>query len=284
MKRAVALLLLALMLLPALTACDEELPPLSDGEIRVCFIDVGEGDCALIQTASAAVLVDTGEADDALTARILDVLADARVEKLDCLILTHPHSDHVGGTPGVLAEIPVGECLMPRAVDENEAFGNALDALLAHGVRARIAESGKSFTYGDLTFDVLSPGPDSDADDPNDLSAILRFTYGEATLLMMADVGTGVEEDLLQRYSAEELSATLLKVGHHGADTSSSYAFLSAVSPTYAVISVGSENAYGHPHDETLRKLEAVGVAVYRTDRRGTIIFTGTREGFTLPE
>ncbi len=284
-KRALLLVLLVIALLSSLVSCgDEELPPPSDGEIRVRFLDVGEGDCTLIQTSTATVLVDTGEADATLSGRIVSTLKRVGVETIDCLVLTHPHSDHVGGVPAILEAFPVGECLAPRAVDENESFGRALDALLEYGVRARTAEGGRSFTYGDLTLDVLSPERENDYTDKNDQGAILRIAYGEATLLMMADAGDEVEEDLLRRYSADELEATLLKVGHHGAATSSSYAFLTAVAPTYAVISVGLGNPYGHPHEEAVRRLAAGGATVYRTDRHGDVVFTGTRNGFLAPE
>ncbi len=257
---------------------------MTEDEIRVSFLDVGEGDCTLIRTAEATLLVDTGEADPLLNAGIVATLRSLGVERIDCLVLTHPHSDHVGGAPAILEAFPVGECLMPLAADESDAFAAALDALLASEIPTREATRGYSKAYGDLTVEVLSPERDSGAADINDLSAVLRLTFGKATLLLMADAGKSTEEALLRDYPAEALSASLLKVGHHGADTSSSYAFLSAVSPTYAVLSVGSDNAYGHPGEATLRRLAAVGATVFRTDRHGDIVFTGTRDGFTPPE
>ena len=284
MKRSL-LLFLALLVSLSLVACgEEEYSPLAEGEIRVWFLDVGEGDCTLIQTATATLLVDTGEADAALSRKIVQKLEKAGVETIDCLVLTHPHSDHVGGVPAILEAFTVKECAMPLTVDENEAFSDALDALLGGGVTARILEAGRSYTYGDLTLDFLSPARDAEYTAVNNQSAVFRVAYGAATLLMMGDAEIAVEEDILSRYSADDLQSALLKVGHHGAGGGSSYAFLSVVAPTYAVISVGAENTYGHPDEEVLWRLQAVGATVYRTDREGDIVFTGTREGFTDPE
>ncbi|MBQ2718694.1 MAG: MBL fold metallo-hydrolase [Clostridia bacterium] len=280
MRRHLSLLILALFLLAALFSCQRGAITVEKGKICVYFLDVGEGDCILIRTADTAILVDTGEADEDVTDTVLSTLRRQGVTRLDCLVLTHPHTDHIGGASAVLEALEVDECLMPYAVAEGEVFSRLLDTLERGDTRLLEAYADRTLTYGDLTLEILSPERRGYGD-LNDHSIVLRVVFQETAILLTGDATALAEAEILGRYPREALSADLLKVGHHGAETSLSEAFLSAVAPTHAVISCGAGNAYGHPHAATLLRLRNAGVTVWRTDKQGDIIFLGDGAEFS---
>ena len=278
-KRRLFLALLVLSLLFSLSACKERETAPAAGEIRVQFIDVGEGDCVLIRTAKATVLVDTGEAEERVTDHVLSVLQRQGVTSIDCLVLTHPHTDHIGGAAAVLEAFEVDDCLMPFAILEGEVFDDLLSALEASDTRVIEGYEGRSFTYGDLSFTLFSPKRQV-YEDLNDRSIVMRVVFDELSLMLTGDATALAEAEILESYSADALASTLIKVGHHGAATSLSEEFLAAVAPRYAVISCGEGNAYGHPHAETLLRLRNARVAVFRTDKNGDVTFYGNGKEF----
>ncbi|MBR7095837.1 MAG: MBL fold metallo-hydrolase [Clostridia bacterium] len=279
MKRRLFLALLVLSLLFSLSACKERETAPAAGEIRVQFIDVGEGDCILIRTAEATVLVDTGEAEERVTDHVLSVLQRQGVTSIDCLVLTHPHTDHIGGAAAVLEAFEVDDCLMPFAILEGKVFDELLNVLEASDTRVIEGYEGRSFTYGDLSFTLLSPKRQV-YEDLNDRSIVMRVVFDELSLMLTGDATALAEAEILESYSADALASTLIKVGHHGAATSLSEEFLAAVAPRYAVISCGEGNAYGHPHAETLLRLRNARVAVFRTDKNGDITLCGNGKEF----
>lgn len=278
-KRRLFLALLVLSLLFSLSACKERETAPAAGEIRVQFIDVGEGDCILIRTAEATVLVDTGEAEERVTDHVLSVLQRQGVTSIDCLVLTHPHTDHIGGAAAVLEAFEVDDCLMPFAILEGKVFDELLNVLEASDTRVIEGYEGRSFTYGDLSFTLLSPKRQV-YEDLNDRSIVMRVVFDELSLMLTGDATALAEAEILESYSADALASTLIKVGHHGAATSLSEEFLAAVAPRYAVISCGEGNAYGHPHAETLLRLRNARVAVFRTDKNGDVTFYGNGKEF----
>jgi competence protein ComEC len=248
-------------------------------ELTVHFFDVGQGDGALIQTPDGAnVLVDGGpEPDEVAT----DLVA-LGVKRLDVVVATHPHADHVIGLPAVLARIPAGLVLEPGCPVEGAPYQLDLDRAIAdEHVPVEHPRAGDVYTVGSLRLEVLSPdrcwsGTNSD---PNNDSIVLLVTYREDTLLMGGEPEAEAQQVMIDE--GEPLRAEVLKVPHHGAATSIAE-FFQAVAPAIAVIPVGRPNPYGHPAPETLLTLRSIGAAIWRTDDHGDITVTFASRGPTV--
>ena len=271
-SRALACFLILGVLL-SLVSCEGngEYARPSDGEMLVAFIDVGQGDCAVIRTQDTVIVVDTGCARSD-GAELLSYLRRAGVQRIDLLVISHPHEDHVGGVPALLREYDVGECLMPDLIEDSVAFRAAVSALTEEGCGATRAYAGVSYEYGGLLLEVLSPTQEFYSD-INDAGAVIRVSYGEISILFTGDVSADVEKELV-RLHGEALDADILKVAHHGSVSSTCEAFLSAVAPQYAAISCEAGNEYGFPDMDVLARLAAIGAEVHRTDTEGTIVFS----------
>ena len=249
----------------------EALPAAADpeGVLILWAIDVGQGDGLLLRMPTGEhVLVDSGVNTDKNA--VPDFLREKGVEEeIEYAVFTHPHADHIGAAAEVVRGFRVKNVYMPDVAHTSKTYLDLLDALEAdESVSVRRAVAGESFSIGEVTFDILSPIEDKYSD-LNLYSAVLRVTYREKRFLLMGDAEQPNETALLA--SGESLRADLLKVGHHGSSTSSSADFLRAVRPDCALISCGEGNSYGHPEQVVLDRLEAIGAAVYRTDRDGTI-------------
>jgi competence protein ComEC len=232
--------------------------------LRITFLDVGQGDGALIQVPGGAVLVDEGppEADVASQLRRLGVMT------LSLLVLTHPQRDHVGGAAAVLSRLRVGALLDPGIPSKSEEEHAALAAARKRGVRLVIARAGEAFRVGALRLQVLWPdGPGTPGDDPNNHAIVLVASYGQTDALFTADAESDVTAHL--RLPPVEI----LKVAHHGSADPGLADELKQLQPRIAVISVGADNDYGHPTPSTVTTLGAVpGLALYRTDRDGPVV------------
>ena len=252
-------------LLTSLGLSDISIP---EGESSVHFIDVGQGDASLILVDGHAVLIDGGENDKGDT--VVNYLKNQGVEKLDLIVATHPHSDHIGGLIEVLKRV------MPRLPQTQRPTTKTYKDLLTQAAESQVkvvySEPGQQLTYGDGRLTVL--GPLEGYDDLNDTSAVVLFRYGSQRFLFTGDMETKAEKDLLEEYGAGEIGAQVLKLGHHGSSTSTSAAFLDRVDPEIAVACVGAGNSYGHPHQETVDLLANRGVRFLRTDLNGTIVFS----------
>ena len=249
----------------------EALPP-AEGELRVHMIDVGQGDSILIQTAEEAVLIDSGEAEYGDT--VSDYLKSQGVEKLDLVMATHPHSDHMGSMAQIVADWPVEEFMMPIVPESltptSRVYENLLDALEEKELSITQPEAGTVYDLGSgARLTILAPVGE-DYDNLNDWSIVCRVDFGETSFLFTGDSEKPVERDLLE--SGALLDADLLKVGHHGSSTSTGKTFLRAVSPDTAFISCGIGNRYGHPNQSTLDTLEEEGVEIWRTDISGSVV------------
>ena len=280
-KRRLAALLLSLALIFSLAACDldwlfdDPSPAPTDG-VAVHFIDVGQGDCALVEAGGNYLLIDGGERGN--EDRIIKYLRNQGVETLDYVVATHPHSDHLGGLAyGVLAAFPVGTVIAPRHSPENtpttqtyEKFLEAVTALAAAGTKAEYAKPGSTYPLGEASFTILGPLSEDGKNHNND-SVIVRVDWENSAALFMGDAEKKVETALLKEYG-EALRADLLKAGHHGSKTSSNEEFLRMVRPGDVVISCGVGNSYGHPNPVTLERCRALGLRVSRTDIEGTIV------------
>jgi len=260
------------------TPPDETAPPIEEQHIvtippedsffEVHYIDVGQGDCSLIICDDHAMLIDGGEASE--SSKVYAYLRAHQISHLDYIVASHAHSDHIGGLSGALNYATVDMALCPVTTYDSKTFNSFVKYLDKQGVSVTVPEAGDTFCLGSASVQVL--GPQREYDEPNDTSIVLKVTYGETSFIFTGDAERTAESDILD--AGYDLSATVLKVGHHGSDTSTSYPFLREVMPEYAVIQVGKDNSYGHPTEDTLSRLRDADVKVYRNDMQGTIICT----------
>lgn len=246
--------------------------PVNDGNIIAHFLDVGQGDSAFIELPNGeCMLIDASERECADA--IIQSIEGYGYSKLDYVVATHPHADHIGGMSDVIEHFDIGEIYMPKASSNSKTFENLLTTISDKGLEINTAKAGKSIYSGsDLKIDILSPVYEK-YDDLNNYSAVVKITYGVNSFLFTGDAEELAERQMLEN-SYDKLDCDVLKVAHHGSNSSSSYSFLEAVTPEYAVISCGKGNSYGHPHDEPLLRLSDIGAKVYETDIDGSVTIT----------
>jgi competence protein ComEC len=242
--------------------------------LTVYFIDVGQADSALVIQGDAAVLIDGGNAAD--SDLIYAFLKDRGIRHLEYIVGTHAHEDHIGGLAGALNYATADIALCPVTEFDGDAFRNFVKYLGERGKSITVPNPGDTFDLGDATFTIL--GPVRPSDEPNNTSIVLKLTYGAVSFLFTGDCERDEEADILE--AGYDLSATVLKVGHHGSETATSYPFLRGIMPKYAIISCGANNGYGHPDEATLSRLRDADATVFRTDMQGTI--TATSDGRTV--
>ncbi|MGN0535168.1 MAG: ComEC/Rec2 family competence protein [Eubacterium sp.] len=248
---------------------DDETVSVKNTGVTVHFLDVGQGDSEFVELPEGkCMLIDASTAeygDD-----IVSTVQGLGYDKIDYLVATHPHADHIGGMAQVIESLDIGEIYMPKAVSTTKTFENLLETISHKNLQITTATAGKEIcTYSDVTAKFLAPVSDS-YDETNDYSAVVKITYGDNSFLFMGDAEKLSEDEMLAN-DIYSLNADVLKVGHHGSSSSTGTAFLQAVNPKYAVISCGEGNSYGHPHKETVDLLNSFEVAIFRTDKDGTV-------------
>lgn len=258
--------------------------PDSPGGLEVHFIDVGQGDAIAIRTpGNRWVLVDTGPAAndfDAGERIVLPYLRQRGARRLDALVLTHPDMDHIGGAAAILSSIPVSYVFEPGVPAGKNVYLDLLRSLESRQVEWRAARTGRTLQLDGVQLDFLWPDPEAvlTEENANEISAVLHLTYGDFTMLLTGDAGVVVEELLVRRHG-EELDVDVLKLGHHGSQTSTSARFLDTVRPDLAVVSAGRRNRYGHPSPTVMARVEQRAIPVARTDLDGDIALVVSEDG-----
>lgn len=258
----------------------------AEGELRAIIIDVGQGDSILLISPSGkTMLVDAGESGS--FENIDALLTQKGIKELDAVVATHPHSDHIGGMTKIINNYIIHDFYLPNIEHTTSTFSNMLEALSEHGVKVHKAQGGKDALISwdaDVEVRILSPLAGGDyGDDLNAWSVILRVKFGDTAILLTGDAEASTEAFALENLPASYFKANVLKLGHHGSSTSTSETFLDAVSPQIAIASLGKDNDYGHPHEETLSLLKRFNIPLYRTDENGTIevILDGSKASVT---
>lgn len=236
-----------------------------DSKLEVTFIDVGQADAALIQCEGQSMLIDGGNAAD--SSKMYSVMKKHGISQLDYVVGTHAHEDHIGGLAGALNYASVKVAYCPVASYDSKAFQSFQKAVEKHGVSITVPKCGDTFALGSAICEFLAVNTESDT---NNSSIVLRIAYGDTSFLFTGDAEREVEQEILGR--EQDIQSTVLKVGHHGSESSTSYLWLREVMPQYAVISVGKGNSYGHPTDEVLSRLRDAEVTTFRTDLQGDIL------------
>ena len=250
----------------------------SADKMYVSFIDVGQGNCTLLRCGGKAILVDSGEVGAAQT--VINYIKNLGIDELNCVLVTHPHTDHMGAMTKILYEFKIDDLIMPEIPEEiiptNKTYEKFLTAVSDNAGNVIAAKPGETYSYGEMKLEIFAPL--RDYDNLNDMSAVSRISYGDTSVMFTGDATTTVERDLLKKNI--NYSATVLNVGHHGSKTSSSEAWLRAVNPKYAVICCGVNNDYGHPHSLITKRLEEFGIEYFETDLLGTIVFESDSKNF----
>ncbi len=240
-----------------------------DGNLIIDYIDVGQGDSILIRQGEHAMLIDGGTTE--CKEELLEYLKSKNITKFDYIIGTHPHEDHIGSLDDVVNEFEFDTIFFPdvsSARVTTKTFENLVLAVANKNMKFTTPVSGKEYSLGEAKFNILAPSSTS-YQSLNNYSIVIKLNYGENSFIFTGDAETLSETEILNSY--DDIHADVLKLGHHGSTTSSSKKFLNAVSPKYAVISVGKDNTYNHPTKTTMDKMLELNIPVYRTDELGTI-------------
>ena len=250
--------------------------PAEGSSFTVNFIDVGQALSVLVTCDGQSMLYDGGNVADG--SLVVSYLESAGVTRLEYVICSHAHEDHVGGLAAVLAKFPAGHVYAPVTQNDTQCFQDFVKYTQQQGLNVEIPAVGTSWQLGSATVQVL--GPVAQYDDTNDTSLVLRIDYGQTSFLLTGDMEQKAESDLVN--SGANLDVDVLQVGHHGSETSTGYVFLNSALPEVGVISVGEGNSYGHPSENTLSRLRDAGVDVWRTDLAGTVTITSDGTNYTV--
>ena len=245
-----------------------------DGRLNIYYFNVGQADSILVENNDKYMLIDAGNNADGLN--IVNYMKNMGINKVEHLVATHAHEDHIGGMDDIINNFVIDNFYMPDVITTTKTFEDVITALENNNVKFNVPNIGDKFMLGGCMFEILHLSDDDS--DLNDTSIVMRGVYGENSFLFMGDATSNVEKNILKK----NIDSDVLKVGHHGSKYSSMISFLNKVSPTYSIISVGYDNSYEHPHGVTLTNLNDVGSKVYRTDVDGTILVSSDGENIEI--
>lgn len=243
--------------------------------MKIHYIDVGQGDSELIQVDGKNILIDAGTSDN----KALNYLKSIGITTLDYVIATHPHEDHIGAMDDVINNFNIGTFYAPQVTQTTKTFENMIDALKAKNLKITVPKTGDNIVVGNATLTFLAPNS-ATYEDLNNYSIVCKLKYGNTSFIFTGDAESVSESEILAKQL--DIQANVLKIGHHGSTSSTTQAFLDKVNPQYAVISCGKDNDYGHPHKETIDKLNAKSIKIFRTDMNGTIIANSNGQTITF--
>jgi len=259
---------------------DEEISKYTENKYELHFIDVGQGDAILITTPGKTILVDAGDRNSN-TGRYL---LEKEIEGIDIVIATHPHADHIGGLIEIFETFDVSEVIDPGVSHTTITYDDYINAIEENDILLTVGKKGMERNLGEDSYlKILHPPdpiPDYTSSYLNNISIVAKVTFDEVSVLLTGDIEKEAESDLLS--DPGDLPANILKVAHHGSASSSTMDFLQEVEPEISIIMCGEDNQYGHPHDETLNRLEEVGTEIYRTDIHGHIIVESCGKDYNI--
>ena len=245
----------------------------ADSKLQIYYFDVGQADSCLVIADGQTMLIDAGNNEDGPL--LVNYISGLGIQRIDYLVGTHPHEDDFGGMDDIINSFEIGRIYMPDVTTTTTTFQSVLEAISNKGLSITRCEIGNTFGIGDGICTIMSV-ENEEQSDLNLNSIVIHLAYGEKTFLFMGDS---------EKYNEDKISwskVDVLKVGHHGSDTSSSEKFINTVRPETAIISVGTNNTYGHPSSTVLERLEGVGATVYRTDQQGTILITSDGKTYSV--
>ena len=252
------------------------------GELTVAVLDVGQGDAIFIESPTGTQLLVDGGPPRKVIGKLSKLMSPLD-RRIDAIVITNPDQDHIGGFTDILKKYKVDQVFEPGTANDSTTYKNLQLEIENKNIQNILAKSGMRLDIGGGAYiDILFPDRDVSDWSTNDGSIVARLTYGETSVMLTGDSTAKTEEFLLKGVSASVVDSDILKVGHHGSRTSTTEEFVKAVSPEYALISLGSDNKYGHPHKDTLQTLAELGVKVFRTDLDGSIIMKSNGEKSTF--
>ncbi|MVX63293.1 MBL fold metallo-hydrolase [Clostridium chromiireducens] len=266
-NKKVLYLLLAFLCTLFLVSCGNNSKLVEEENLKIHYIDVGQGDSELIQIDGKNILIDAGTSDK----KALNYLKSIGITSLDYVIATHPHEDHIGSMDDVINNCNVRTFYAPKVTATTKTYENMVKALKSKNLKINVPKVGDELNVGKATLTFLAPNS-SKYEDMNNYSIVIKLKYGNKNFIFMGDAEDVSEKEILGKQL--DIRADILKVGHHGSHSSTTQAFLDQVNPKYAVISCEKGNDYGHPHKETIDRLKGKNINVFRTDLQGTIIAT----------
>ncbi|WP_392486221.1 ComEC/Rec2 family competence protein [Haloimpatiens sp. FM7315] len=248
----------------------------TSNKILVHYIDVGQGDCILIQVNNKNFLIDSGTKDS--HSKIINYIHNLNIKTIDYFLITHPHEDHIGSANYIIDKFEIGKFYSPKIIYNTNIYKKMINSLKAKNYKIHIAKEGVTLNLGsNVICEMLSPNKKI-YEDMNNYSPIIKIAYKSNKFIFTGDAENLIEDTILK--SNYDLSADVLKLGHHGSKSSTSLNFINNINPKIAIISCGKNNKYNHPHKETLKKINEINCKIYRTDVNGSVLIIG--DGNTL--